>query len=278
LRSHADVLEGAVIRRARPYAGLLFAALIALSACDSQPTTTPTPPPAPPPPTPAPAPAPTPPPTPAALESITLNPSTVPSQSQPTATVKLTAPAPAGNAAILLETNNPDVAKVPSNISIAAGETTATFRIETSTVRISTTVVIEAKYLGVAARADLVVTPPGLNANFRVVSQSRGEGRCVITTAAGAVDCVLDASTSTGFVSNYRWTLALGSKELVINQPDGVPAFTPATTCDFLAGGSVTSDGLVLMVVTLQLRDRDGNTSNATEQTVGVVPNGMCGY
>lgn len=267
-----------MIRRLRPSVCLLAAALIAISGCGDDPTTTPTPTPTPPAPTPAPTPTPTPPPAVAALESITLSPSTVPSQSQPTATVKLTAPAPAGNAAILLETNNPDVAKVPSNISIAAGETTATFRIETSTVRTATTVVIEAKYLGVAARADLIVTPPGLNANFRVVSASRGEGRCVITTAAGAVDCVLDASTSTGFVSNYRWTLGLGSNELVINQPDGVPAFTPATTCGFLAGGSVNSDGLVLMVVTLQLRDRDGNTSNTTQQTVGVVPNGMCGY
>jgi hypothetical protein len=202
----------------------------------------------------------------------------VPSQSQPTATIKLTAAAPAGNAPIVLETNNPDVAKVPANVSVPAGETTATFAIETSTVRDPTTVVIEAKYLGVAVRAELTITPPGPGAIFRVISPTRGEDFCPITSAAGAVDCVFDASRSTGFISNYRWTLALGSQELVINQPEGAASFTPGTSCDFLSGGSVTSDGIVPMVVTLQVRDRQGNTSNTTQRTVSVVPNGMCGY
>ena len=257
-------------------AGLMVAALIAISACDDKPTTTPTPTPTPPAPAPAPAPTPVPPPAPAALESITLSPSTVPSQSQSTATVKLTAPAPDGNAVILLESNNRDVAKVPGNISIAAGTTTATFTIETSTVRGPTTVVIEAKYLGVAARADLTVNPPAANAAFRVVSPSRGDDVCVITNAAGAVDCVLDGSRSTGFVT-YRWTLTIAGNELIINQPEETPAFTPATTCGFLAGGSVASDGTVPMVVALQVRDRQGNTSNA-QRTVSVVHNSMCGY
>lgn len=268
-----------MIRRLRPSVCLLAAALIAISGCGDEPTTTPTPTPTPPAPTPAPSPtpAPTPPPTPAALESITLNPSTVPSQSQPTATVKLTAAAPTGNAVITLETNNPDVAKVPANVSIAAGATTATFTIETSTVRTPTTVVIEAKYLGVAARADLVVTPPGVSASFRVVSPSRGDDFCVITDATGAVDCVFDASRSTGFVT-YRWTLTMGSTELTINQPEGAPVFTPATTCSFLAGGSVNSDGTVTMGVTLQVRDRQGNTSTTGPRNISVVPGGLCGY
>jgi len=72
--------------------------------------------------------------------------------------------------------------------------------------------------------------------------------------------------------------LAMAGKELLINQPEGTPAFTPGTTCDFLAGGSVTSDGVVPMVVTLQVRDREGNTSNTAQRNVSVVPNGMCGY
>jgi hypothetical protein len=202
----------------------------------------------------------------------------VPSQSQPTATITLTAPAPAGNAPIVLETNNPDVAKVPANVSVPAGQTTATFIVETSTVKEPTTVVIEAKYLGVAVRAELTITPPGPGAIFRVVSTSRGEDFCVITGAGGAVDCVFDASQSTGFISNYRWTMAIGSKELVINQPEGSATFMPGTTCDFLSGGSLTSDGILPMVVTLQVRDRQGNTSNTTQRTVSVVPNGMCGY
>lgn len=268
-----------MIRYLRPFTGLLVLALLTVSACDSKTPTAPTPAPAPtPPPTPPPPPPPPPPAAPAALESITLSESTVPSQSRPTATVRLTAPAPAGNASIALETTNTDVAKVPTNISIAAGETTATFAIETSTVRSSTPVTIEARYLGVAARAVLTVVPPGLNANFRVVSPSRGEDFCPITTGAGAVDCVFDASLSSGIVSSYRWTLAAAGKELTFNMADGQAAFTPATTCSFLGGGSLSSDGVLPMVVTLRVQDRDGNVSNPFQKNVSVVPNGNCGY
>ena len=105
-----------------------------MSGCDSETPTTPTPAPAPTP-APVPAPPPPPPPAPAALESITISPSIVTGQTRPTATVRLTAPAPAGNAPIFVETTNSDVAKVPANISVAAGETTNSFAIDTSTVR-----------------------------------------------------------------------------------------------------------------------------------------------
>jgi hypothetical protein len=266
-----------MIRRVHPRAGLLVAALLVLSACDSEPTTTPTPTP-----TPAPAPAPTPPPAPppapAALESITLSESTVTSQGRPIATVKLTAPAPAGNAPILLETTNTDLAKVPANISIAAGETTASFAIETSTVRTSTTVTIEARYLGVAARTTLTVLPPPVQPQFRVVSPSAGEDACAITSAAGAVDCVFDASRSTGFASQYRWTLKVAGNELTFTMPEDVPAFTPTTTCALFAGGSLSSDGEVAMVVALQVQDREGNVSNPLQRTIDLIPKGQCGY
>jgi len=47
---------------------------------------------------------------------------------------------------------------------------------------------------------------------------------------------------------------------------------------DFLAGGSVNSDGTVPMAVTLQVRDRQGNTSTAGPRNISLVPNGLCGY
>jgi hypothetical protein len=269
-----------VIRTLRPSSAFLLAALLFVSACDSNTPTAPTPAPAPAPaptPTPQPPPAPTPPPVPAAIESITLSESTVPSQGRPTATVKLTAPAPAGNAQIFLETTNVDLAKVPANISIAAGETTATFAIETSTVRTPTTVTIEARYLGVAVRTILTVVPPGVQPQFTVRSPSVGDDACAITSAAGAVDCVFDASRSTGFVSQYRWTLAVGGNELSFTMPEGTPAVTPTTTCALLAGGSI-SNGEVPMIVTLRVQDRDGNVSSPLQRTIDLVPGGQCGY
>jgi hypothetical protein len=88
---------------------------------------------------------------------------------------------------------------------------------------------------------------------------------------------VFDASRSTGFVT-YRWTLTMPSNELTINQPEGTPVFTPATTCSFLGGGSLNSDGTVTMAVTLQVRDRQGNTSTTGPRNISVVPGGQCGY
>jgi hypothetical protein len=260
-------------------AALLLAAVMFASACDSNtPTTpTPTPPPTPPPVVTPPPPPPPSPPAVAAIEAITLSESTVPSQGRPIATVKLTAPAPAGNAPILLETTNTDLAKVPANVSIAAGETTTTFAIETSTVRTATTVTIEARYLGVAVRTTLTVIPPDVQPQFRVHSPSVGDDACAVTSAAGAVDCVFDASRSTGFVSQYRWKLTVAGNELTFNMPEETPAFTPTTTCAFLAGGSA-SGGEVPMVVTLQVQDRDGKVSNPLQRTIDLHPNGQCGY
>jgi hypothetical protein len=268
-----------VISRLRPCLGLLVIALISSSACNSKSPTAPTPAPAPAPaPPPPPPPTPPPPPAPAALESITLSESTVPSQAQPTATIRLTAAAPAGNAPVALESSNPAVAKVPANVSVAAGETTNSFTIDTSTVRESTDVTISARYEGVTKTAILTVVPPSLQPRFKVTSPTRGEDVCVITSAAGAVDCTLDASASSGFVAVYRWTLTVAGKDLTVNMPEGSAAFVPATTCALLSGGSVNSDGVVPMVIVLRLEDRQGNVTSPVQRTVAIVPNGMCGY
>jgi len=263
----------------RPFVALFVVALIAVSACDSNESpTTPTPPPTPPPVTPPPPPPPPPPPAPAALESITLSESTVPSQGRPTATVRLTAPAPAGNAPIFVESSNSDVAKVPANVSVAAGETSNAFAIDTSTVRAPTTVTISARYLDVTMTATLTIVPPGLAAQFSVNSPSRGSDACAIASGAGTVDCVLDASGSSGFVSIYRWTLGIAGREMSVTMPEGSAAFTPLTDCNFLSGGSVQSDGSVPMTILLRLEDRQGNVTNPAQRTVKLYPNSQCGY
>ena len=223
-----------------------------------------------------PAPTPPPPAAPAALESITLSASTVVGQAEPTATIRLTAPAPAGNAHITLEATNRDVAKVPANVSVAAGATTNTFTVDTSTVRETTTVTINARYLGVVMTTVLTVVPPPLEAQFRVTSAIRGDDACVIVSAAGAVDCVFDASRSTGFPSQYRWTFTVAGKDLTVNMPESQASFTPATDCAFLSGGTC-----------LRARWRcwsrcksgpAGQHQHPMQRTIDLVPNGMCGY
>jgi hypothetical protein len=194
------------------------------------------------------------------------------------ATVKLTAAAPAGNAVIAFESGNPDVAKVPANVSIAAGETSATFAVETSTVRNPTTVNINARYAGVTLTATLTVVAPGLNAAFTVRSPSRGVDACAISSAPGALDCVFDGTPSTGFPSSYFWTITVAGKDLTVTNNDGTPAFTPATTCSFLSGGTVQEDGTVAMAVSLRVQDRQGGTNGPVQRTIKLYPDGQCGY
>jgi hypothetical protein len=275
LRSHTAQPEGlVVICRVHLCTGLLLVAALSLAACDSNtptPTPTPVPPSTPPPPPP-------PPPAPAALESLTLSESSVNSQSRPTATIRLTAPAPVGNAPVSIDSSNPGAAQVPANVSVAAGQTANTFAIDTSTVRDPTAVTISARYEGVTMTAVLTVLPPTLVPQFSVASASRGNDACAITAPAGTLDCQFDASASAGFVAVYRWTLSVGSNELKLTRSEGSPVFTPLTDCTFLSGGSVASDGTVAMPVALQLEDRQGNVTSAFQRTVTLYPNGQCGY
>lgn len=266
-----------MLRSACVSVGILVLSL-SIAGCDDSPTTpTPTPAPAPAPaPAPTPTPTPTPPPEPAALASLTLNPPTVESQTRSEGTVTLTAAAPAGGAVVSLKSNNTDVAKVGSNVSVAAGATTAVFVIETSTVGFSTPVTMEASYSGVTKTAVLTVVPPTLVARFNVVSASRGSGACAIIDAAGSIDCQLDASSSQGFPAKYLWSLKVGSNSLAFSPTDN--AFTPTTTCGFLGGAAVDSNGIVAMEISLQLQDRSDNMSKVEQKTVNLYPNSRCGY
>jgi hypothetical protein len=254
--------------------GVLVAALCVVACGDDPPaaptTPTVTPPPAPPPPPP-------PPPAVAELESVTLSPDSVEGQGNPDGTVRLTAAAPTGGAVVALSSGNPDVVQVPANVTVAAGSTTATFRIGTSTVNSNRVVTIQATYAGVTKSAPLTVLAPSLVPNFTVTSSSRGADACDIVNSSGAIDCVFNASTSRGFVARYLWTMKVGSTETSFSAPDDQSTVTPTTTCGLLGNGSA-SGGSVNMEVSLQLEDRSGNKSNTERRTVAVHHNGRCGY
>lgn len=268
-----------MVRNVRLFGAVVVASLVLCSACGDDGPTTPTPTPAPAPaPTPTPPPAPPPPPAaPAALESISLSASEVPSQGQPTLTIRLTAAAPSGGAVITLNSGH-DAVKVASNLSIAAGETSNSLTVDTATVNVKTSATITATYQGVSMSVGLTVLPPPLVPRFTVVSTSLGSDACAIATSSGAVDCALDGSPSGGFPGSYIWTLSVpGGGSLQISQPSPGP-FTPGTTCGLLAGGT-QSDGKVALTISLLLEDRQGNKSSNTEQrTIPLVTNRFCGY
>ncbi|HEY4818061.1 MAG TPA: hypothetical protein VIH67_11570 [Candidatus Acidoferrum sp.] len=91
------------------------------------------------------------------LTSLTLNPSSVVGGAQfSTGTVTLSGPAPAGGAQVTLSSSN-GAASIPSSVTVPAGASTATFRVNTSPVLLPTSARISASYNGTTRTADLSV-------------------------------------------------------------------------------------------------------------------------
>lgn len=96
--------------------------------------------------------------TPAALSSVSLNPTSVRGGSSSTGTVTLNGPAPASGSVVALSSSNPSLAKVPSNVTVPSGGTTATFTVTTVRVSSTRTVTISGNR-GVTRTASLTLTP-----------------------------------------------------------------------------------------------------------------------
>jgi hypothetical protein len=89
------------------------------------------------------------------VASLTLKPTSVVGGAQSsTGTVKLSGPAPAGGAQVLLSSNN-SAASVPPSVTVPAGATSATFTVSTSVVLVSTSANISASYNGTSRTATL---------------------------------------------------------------------------------------------------------------------------
>ena len=107
---------------------------------------------------------------PATLNTITVNPSTVTGGNSSTGTAALTAAAPAGGAVVSLSSSNTDVAGVPASVTVAAGSTSATFAITTSSVAANATVTLTASYGGTSRTGSLTVTPVPPPASLQTVA------------------------------------------------------------------------------------------------------------
>ena len=214
--------------------------------------------------------------------SLSVTPQTVPGQSQPQATVTLASSAPDGGALVTLTSDNPTAVKVPVSVTVAAGSRSATFLVDTATVETSTTVRITASYAGASMAAIVTVMPPPVVASFNVRSQSRGLGACVVESGAQDFDCFLDGSSSTGFVTSWIWTYRMGTATLGHTSQASNSHPQISTKCAFLdtatGGDGPNGERYLNMTVTLQVQDRNGNTSALMQHDVKVYPNRECGF
>ncbi len=92
------------------------------------------------------------------LASLAISPASVTGGTTATGTVALSSAAPAGGMSITLATGNPSTAQVPPIVTVAAGQTQATFTVTTSPVSASTPVTITAFSASTTKSATVTVT------------------------------------------------------------------------------------------------------------------------
>lgn len=95
-----------------------------------------------------------------AITSFTFSPATTTGGNSSTGTISLRHPAQAGGMTVILSNNNASIVRAPKSVAISAGQTSATFTIETSKVAAHTTVGLSATYEGGTQTDQLTVLPP----------------------------------------------------------------------------------------------------------------------
>lgn len=210
---------------------------------------------------------------------MSLSSNAVPGQSQPQGTVTLTAAAPTGGAVVRLESSRSS-ARVPSSVTVPAGQTTATFTVDTATVDERTEVTITATYADTARTVQLTLLLPRPRAIFTVTSPTFGQDACALIDQGLQLDCRLDGKPSEGRIVRWSWNLEVRGK-ISTEKPD--PAFNEIdTTCNFVDGASTTSDNdgrgrYVDLKITLEVTDKEGDKSSA-DRTVKLYTRSFCGF
>lgn len=217
-----------------------------------------------------------------ALSEISLSQSSVSSQAQAQGTVSMTAAAPNGGVTVALASSNTSAAQVPSSVTVAAGASSASFSITTSTLGTASSTTITASYGGVTRATSLTVMPPALVAAYTVTSPQKGADACLFGPDTEEADCVLDASASRGFID--RWIFTYWTAGAPIGHTTSETRSTPriGTRCVFFEGARGGTDrqgnSYIQMTIELVVEDRTGNRSSAVRRDVRMYPNRLCGF
>lgn len=198
----------------------------------------------------------------AGLSTVELSPTSVTGGTSSTGTVTLTAGAPSGGASVLLSSSNTAVATVPSSATLAAGETSATFTVSTSSVSVDTSATISATYDGVTRTADLAVTAEAgatlstLSLNPTTVTGGESStGTVHLTSAApsGGADIVLDSSNTAVATVPESVTVPAGETSATFTVSTSAQDFDQSSAISASYGG--VTDSVILSVTASQSAD-----------------------
>lgn len=162
----------------------------------------------------------------ATIASLGIAPSTATGgTTNPTGTVTLSAPAPAGGVLVNLSSSNSVAASVPASVTVTVGLTTANFAITTQPVAESSTVTISAISSNTVTQT-LTVDPPSSNPSFRLV--------VVPSTVAGGQSATGTFTVLATVVGPYTVNLTSTDAHVVVpasvSSTGGPATFTITTT------------------------------------------------
>jgi len=151
------------------------------------------------------------------LSSVTVNPASVTGGNSSIGTVTLTAAAPSSGLAITVSSDNAAATPNPSSFTIASGQTSGTFTVNTTTVTASTTAHITASGGNTNVQATLTITPAASLSSVTVnpasvVGGNGSTGTVTLTYAATVPGVVVNlASDNAAAVVPSTVTVAAGS-------------------------------------------------------------------
>jgi len=140
-----------------------------------------------------------------------------------TATVTLNQAAPAGGAAVALTSSDPKAAKVPSSVTVPAGQTSATFQVQGSGVAAQTVVTLPAVFNGGTARTTVTVAP-GDKVNITSATFSQSSRLLTVTATGSNAQATLNLLASNGSLLGTMVNQGGGSFRLQVTVATGTPA------------------------------------------------------
>ena len=171
--------------------------------------------------------------------SLELDPSSLTGGQTSTGRVELNGPAPVGGTVVTLGSSDPVVAAVAPDVTVPAGQTSATFSIVTTAVSMPAAVTISASASGVGQTKLLTIVPTSLQ-GLTLLPSSIGGGN----TATGQVTLTNPAPAGGIFVSLSSHNLNMATVPATVTVPGGATSATfPVTTLpiEFTSGTTITA-------------------------------------
>ena len=211
------------------------------------------------------------------LASIALSTSTVTGGNAVTGTAILTAAAPAGGALVSLTGGDP--LSVPVSVTVPAGSTSATFNVMTRTVSVTTDATISGTYGGGSASAVLSVARPTVAIASFGVSGPTSTETCTMADDGATLNCTFDGSTSSAPGTIVAWDWSYGLAATFTQTTSGPRLTMPAVNCGLMPAPPLPAGSpWFTMRITLRIHDSLGNTAEATNGDVRLMPQGVCGF